>query len=190
MATVKTQNYPQNDTEMNSIELDITDIEILRILQKDSNLSIRDIQAKLQDRNRKIGERDPALALEIKTSLGTIHNRINKLRDLGIIKGYTIILDAEKLGYDLTVMIQMQIDVNKLNEVNKSFATISELVAMYNITGDFDLVCFGRFKCRRHLNQVLREKILPNPYVRRTATSIALNILKENFSALNIFEEN
>ncbi|MHA2497124.1 MAG: Lrp/AsnC ligand binding domain-containing protein, partial [Candidatus Hodarchaeales archaeon] len=55
-------------------------------------------------------------------------------------------------------------------------------VAIYNITGDFDLLCIGRFRNRRHLNQVLKDLILPNPHVRGSSTSIALNILKEDFA--------
>jgi DNA-binding Lrp family transcriptional regulator len=87
------------------------------------------------------------------------------------------------LGYDLTALIQIQIDVNYLEEVNQDLKSIPELIAVYNITGDYDLLCIGRFRNRRHLNKIIRDRITPNPYVSRTATSIALNILKEDFSA-------
>ncbi|MHA2232167.1 MAG: Lrp/AsnC family transcriptional regulator, partial [Candidatus Hodarchaeales archaeon] len=170
--------------EFPAVELDLTDKEILKILQKDSRQSIREIQKKLQDRNREIGERNPALALELKTSLGTIHNRLRKLESgTGVILGYSLHIDTERLGYDLTALIQIQIDVNYLEEVNQDLKSIPELIAVYNITGDYDLLCIGRFRNRRHLNKIIRDRITPNPYVSRTATSIALNILKEDFSA-------
>lgn len=182
LAVAKSEKFTLEESPV--VELDLTDKEILKILQKDSRQSIREIQKKLQDRNREIGERNPALALELKTSLGTIHNRLRKLEsEPSVILGYSLHIDTERLGYDLTALIQIQIDVNYLEEVNQDLKSIPELIAVYNITGDYDLLCIGRFKNRRHLNKIIRDRITPNPYVRRTATSIALNILKEDFSA-------
>ncbi|MFX0115209.1 MAG: Lrp/AsnC family transcriptional regulator [Candidatus Hodarchaeota archaeon] len=185
MAIAKSNKIVFEDSP--EVELDLTDKEILKILQKDSRQSIREIQAKLQARNREIGERDPIRALDLKTSLGTIHNRLRKLEGdterTGVIRGYSLHIDTERLGYDITALIQIQIDVNHLEEVNQDLEAIPELVAVYNITGDYDLLCIGRFRNRRHLNAVLRKHVTPNPYIRRTSTSLALNILKEDFSA-------
>jgi DNA-binding Lrp family transcriptional regulator len=183
LAIAKSKEIEHELEDSTPVDLDLTDKEILKILHQDSRQSIREIQAQLQIRTREIGERDPALALELKTSLGTIHNRLRKLEDSQVIQGFSLNVDSERVGYDLTALLHLRIDVNRLGDVNEAFESIPELVAIYNITGDFDLLCIGRFRNRHHLNQVLKENILPNPHVRRSATSIALSILKEDFSA-------
>ena len=71
------------------MELDKTDMKILKNLMLNSRLSSRQ------------------LALNLGMSTVTVLSRIKKLEKEKIIKGYTAIIDHEKLGYGLTAIIEI-----------------------------------------------------------------------------------
>jgi DNA-binding Lrp family transcriptional regulator len=144
------------------IELDSTDYEILKALQIDSKTQYRE------------------LAEKTGRSLGTIANRINKLQDYEIIKKWTVMIDAEKVGYDLTVVINIQIDPNYLDEINKELTRVEELIALYNVTGEWDIIAIGRFRNRRHLDKVIKQLVKIQD-IKRTSSNVALRTLKEDF---------
>ncbi|MCS7098507.1 MAG: Lrp/AsnC family transcriptional regulator [Candidatus Methanomethyliaceae archaeon] len=140
--------------------LDNIDINILRELQSNCRASYRDIANKLG------------------LSIGTVHNRIKRMKEIGIIKGFSVIVDAEKIGYELTAVILMQVDGGHIIEVEKIIASTKPVIAVYDITGDFDIIVIAKFRNREELNTFIKD-VLKIPHVRRTVTSIALNIVKE-----------
>ncbi|MEM2177758.1 MAG: Lrp/AsnC family transcriptional regulator [Candidatus Methanomethylicaceae archaeon] len=140
--------------------LDSIDINILRELQENCRASYRDIANKLG------------------ISIGTIHNRIKRMKDLGIIKGFSVILDSEKMGYELTAIILIQVDGGYILDVERTLANSRPVIAVYDITGDFDIIVIAKFKSREELNTFIKD-VLKIPHVKRTVTSIALNIVKE-----------
>lgn len=146
-------------TEKNK-EIDKLDKKILNILLQDSRLSYRKISRTL------------------KVSPATIMNRINNLNK-NIIKKYSVLLDYEKLGYEIEVIIELRISKGKLIEVEEKIATHPNVVAVYDITGDFDAVLIARFKNRRSMDMFLK-KIQTYGFVERTFTKFVLNTIKEN----------
>ena len=144
------------------LPLDDIDRKILALLQKNARISFRDI------------------ADAVGISVGTVHNRIKKLERLGIIRGYTTLLDPYKLGFELTALILMQVDGAHIVEVEREIAKHREVCGVYDITGDFDILVIARFRTREELNNFIKS-ILKLPHIKRTVTSIALNIVKENF---------
>ncbi|MCD6408844.1 MAG: Lrp/AsnC family transcriptional regulator, partial [Candidatus Verstraetearchaeota archaeon] len=105
---------------------------------------------------------------------------IKKLESLGIIRGYTTLLDPYKLGFELTALILMQVDGAHIVEVEREIAKHREVCGVYDITGDFDILVIARFRTREELNNFIKS-VLKLPHIKRTVTSIALNIVKENF---------
>jgi DNA-binding Lrp family transcriptional regulator len=140
--------------------LDDLDKNILSVLLDDSRLSYRQIAKKLG------------------VSVATVMNRVNSLSKEGIIKKYTTLLDYEKLGYDVEVMIEVRIAKGKLIEVEKQIATNPSVFAVYDMTGDFDAVILARFQNRRKMDSFLK-KIQTLDFVERTNTRIILNTIKE-----------
>ena len=143
-------------------KLDSLDLELISHIQKDARIQYR----KLVEITGK--------------SLGTVSNRIQKLVDSGVIKAWTIQIDAEKIGYDLTILINIQIDVKFLDEVNTHLSQIPELIAIYNVTGDYDITAIARVKSRSHLDQVI-HRILETDHIQRTSSNVVLRTLKEDF---------
>ncbi len=143
-------------------KIDDIDMRIIGLLQDDSRLSYNKIAHKLG------------------ISVGTALNRVKNLEDKGILKGYTVIVDPNKVGYSLTAIILIQAEGTHLLDVEKEVAKIQNVISVYDITGDFDFVVIARFKDRESLNAFIKG-LLTIPYVKRTVTNVALNVIKEDF---------
>ncbi|MBC7130424.1 Lrp/AsnC family transcriptional regulator [Candidatus Bathyarchaeota archaeon] len=142
--------------------LDEVDRQILKLLQEDSRLSYNKVASKLG------------------ISVGTAYNRIKQLEEKGIIQGYTTMVDAAKVGYNLTALILIQAEGKHLVEVENEISKRENVVCVYDITGDFDIAAIARFKDRADLNQFIKG-MLGIPYVKRTVTNVVLNVVKEDF---------
>jgi len=117
------------------------------------------------------------IARELKISLSTVSNRIRKLEDYKIIEGYIPIINQEKIGYDLTAVINVKISHGKLIEVQEKISKDKRVSSVYDITGDWDSLIIANFKDRRDLNGFIKG-ILAMDNVEKTNTQIVLNIVK------------
>ena len=141
------------------MEIDQMDKNILSVLLDDSRQSYRQIAKKLG------------------VSTATVMNRVKEL-EKEIIKKYTAILDYEKLGYDVEVMVEVRISKGKLLQVEKEIAHHPNVFAVYDITGDFDAAILARFQSRRKMDAFLK-KIQTYDFVERTNTKLILRTIKE-----------
>ena len=139
------------------MQYDETDLKILALYLKDGRRSFGDI-AKI-----------------IHVSPGTVHVRVKKMEKLGIIKGTTIQIDYEKLGYDITAFLGIYLDKSSLyEEVSEAMKTIPEIVAAHYTTGNYSI--FAKIVCRdtNHLREVLHDKLQKIAGIQRTETFISL----------------
>jgi DNA-binding Lrp family transcriptional regulator len=144
------------------MELDETDTKILRILLSDARLSSRQIA-------RKTG-----------VSVGTVLSRMKKMEQEGVIREYSAVVDHEKLGYDLTSVIEITVSKGKLFEMAKEIAKAPKVCCVYNVTGLTDAMVIAKFKNREELSNFTKY-LLASPYVERTNTHVVLTTLKEDF---------
>ncbi|MEM3442894.1 MAG: Lrp/AsnC family transcriptional regulator [Candidatus Bathyarchaeia archaeon] len=144
------------------MNLDETDVKILKTLISDARLSSRQI------------------AKECKISVGTVLSRIKKMEEEGIIKGYSALLDHEKLGYELTVVCNITVSKGRLLEVENEIARLPNVCCVYDVTGLVDAVIIAKFKNREELSK-FTKKLLSLPYVERTNTHVVLTTIKEDF---------
>ena len=148
--------------ETNLIEkINEVDLRILSLLQENCRLSFNKVA-------RKLG-----------ISVGTAFNHIKSLEKKGIIKGYTAIVDSGKLGYSLTAIIMIQAEGTHLVEIEEEVAKTANVVAVYDITGDYDATVIAKFKDRASLN-VFIKNLVAIPHIKRTVTNITLNVIKED----------
>ncbi len=146
----------------NKTEIDKIDHQLLSILQEDSRLSCRKIAEKIH-------------ISDVMAS-----SRIKKLEDKRILKGYTVMLDPAKLGYDLTAVIFIQSEGAFIKDLENELAQMSNVITIYEITGDFDIVAVVKLKDRDSLNALIKS-LLVTPHIKKTMTSITLNVIKEDF---------
>lgn len=144
-------------------------------------MSIDEIDLKIL-KNLLVDARQSARKLSLKLGLSTVTvlSRIKKLEKLKIIKGYTAILDDEKLGYDLTALIEISVKKGQMALVEKEVSTLDNVCAVYDITGQTDTIVVAKFKNREELSEFVKE-LSSKPNVENTNTHIVLNTVKEDF---------
>ena len=147
------------------MELNETDKKILKNLLDDARFSSRQI------------------AKNVGVSVGTVLSRIKKMEDVGLIKGYSVILDHEKLGYTLTVVTEITVSKGRLTEMENEIAKIPNVCGVYDVTGLTDAVIIAKFKNREDLGRFTKQ-LLSLPYIERTNTHVALTTVKESFRLL------
>jgi len=145
--------------------LDDIDRRLLRELLNDSKRSYRE------------------LARSIGVSAATVINHTQRMESAGVIRNYTVQLDHERLGYELTVITEITVSKGKLLETEEEIAKIPNVCAVYDVTGLTDAMVVAKFRNRRTLSD-FTKKLLAMPYVERTNTHVVLTTMKEDFRML------
>ncbi|ALL00693.1 Transcriptional regulator, AsnC family [Pyrodictium delaneyi] len=147
---------------MTGLGVDETDLKLIRLLAKDSRRSIRD------------------LARELGLAGSTVHARLRRLVENRVIKRFTILPDYDALGYNVTAIVLLQVEGGKILDAGEYIARDPSVMAVYDITGDYDLAVIAKFRNVNELDRFLK-KINRLPYVRRSVTSLVLRSIKEDF---------
>lgn len=141
-------------------QVDELDYGILRALQQDGKASFR------------------TLAQKLKVAEGTVYNRVKALEEAGILKGSTVDVAYSKLGYVMTSIIGMRIKGGHLGEIEGRIAEDPHVLSVYDVTGEYDAIVVAKFRTREELNAFVK-RINALPYVERTYTMLALDVVKE-----------
>ena len=105
--------------------LDPTDIEILKILQKDASLTYKEI------------------SFQIQKSVATVNERVRRLKQQGYIKRVVAILDRKKINRNLIAFSQVLLNdhaADTLLQFEKQVAKFPEVMECFQMTGTFDFV--------------------------------------------------
>ncbi len=119
------------------------------------------------------------LAHKLNVSTVTMISRIKKLEEKKIIEGYTVRLNHETLGYEITAIIEVKTTKGKMLEVEDEIAKTENVCAVYDITGEADTLVIGKFKDRNSLSNFVK-KVSSIPNVENTSTHLVLNTVKED----------
>jgi DNA-binding Lrp family transcriptional regulator len=120
------------------------------------------------------------LGMKLGISTVTILSRIKKLEQEKIIKGYTALIDHEKLGYTLTAIIEIIAKKNKIIDIENELSKIENVCGVYDITGNTDSLIIAKFKSRGELSEFVKG-LSSIPNVENTVTHVVLNTAKEDF---------
>jgi len=148
-----------------AVEVDELDRRILALLLEDGRVSCREI------------------ARELGISTSTASKRLKRLESSGLIRGYTALLDHEKLGYEITVITAVTVSGGRLIEVEREIAKLPGVCAVYDVTGPVDVMVVAKFRSRRDLSKFTKT-LLAMPNVERTCTYVVLTTIKEDFRLL------
>jgi DNA-binding Lrp family transcriptional regulator len=113
-------------------------------------------------------------------SAATVIARTRRLEDRGVIRGYSAIVDHERIGYQLTVITEVTASQGKLVEIEKEAARLPNVCAVYDVTGATDFMIVAKFRNRQELSGFTKS-LLSMPYVERTNTHVVLTTVKEDF---------
>lgn len=140
-----------------NFEIDNVDLKILSLLMQDATMAYTEI-----------GKR-------IFVSGGTVHVRMKKMEEMGIVKGSQLIIDHTRLGWDISAFLGIYLDKSSLYaEVALELMKIPEVVNIHYTTGIYSI--FAKIVCRDtlHLREVLHDKIQKVQGIQRTETFISL----------------
>ena len=142
--------------------LDDIDTRILRSLMMDGRRSARQ------------------LSIHLGLSTVTVLARMKRMEKEGIIHGYTVIIDHEKLGYALTAIIEIRAKKSVLTDIEEEISRFENVCGVYDITGSTDAMIVAKFRTRSELNLFVK-KLGAIQHVEDTITHIVLNTSKEDF---------
>lgn len=146
----------------NYLQIDSLDKKILSILTKNARIPFLEV------------------ARECNVSGAAIHQRVQKLIDMGIITGSQFNLSAKKLGYRTCAYMGIFLEnASLLNEVFTKINAIPEVVQCHYTTGQYSLFIKVYAQDNEHLKKVLTEKLQAVNGISRTETFISLEALIE-----------
>ena len=146
----------------NMTSIDETDKKIIAEYLKDARVSYREVAKRLQ------------------LAVGTVLTRTKKLENDGIIESYSAVLNHDKLGYEIIAISEITVSKGKLTEVENAIAKLSPTCAVYDVTGENDVILISKFKSRDEMSN-FTKKLLSMSNVERTNSRIVLNTIKEDF---------
>ncbi|NEU55434.1 HTH-type transcriptional regulator Lrp [Halorussus sp. MSC15.2] len=120
-----------------------------------------------------------SLAEDLDVSVTTVSNHLQDLEDEGVIDGYTPKVDYDALGYDVTAILQLKVEGNALEDVTESLQNHDQMISVYEVTGDYDIIAVGKFTDTDGMNRGIKT-LLNDPDIKESNTSVVLNAASEH----------
>jgi Lrp/AsnC family transcriptional regulator for asnA, asnC and gidA len=140
------------------LNLDKLDLQIIHAMMEDAGISYADLGKKLF------------------VSGGTIHVRIKKLQEMGIVKGTRLSVDLKQLGYDITAFVGIYLEKSSLyDQVAEDLKKIPELIRLNYTTGNYSMFLEVVAKDINQLRYVLHDQLQKIKGIERTETFISLD---------------
>lgn len=138
-------------------EIDKVDLKILALLAEDAKLPYTEV------------------AKKVFVSGGTVHVRMRKMEEMGIVQGTTLNMDYTKMGFDITAFLGIYLEKSSLYDaVIEKLKEIPEIVKIHYTTGNYNIFLKIHCKDTKHLKEVLHDKIQNVEGIERTETMISL----------------
>lgn len=144
-------------------ELDRLDLAILRALQTDARLSLAEISS------------------EVGLTTSPCWTRIKRLEQAGVIEGYSVRINAEKVGLKDSVIVQVTLDSHSdaaLERFGRELEQIPEVLEAFLVSGGYDYYLRLAVADTRDYERLLREKLYKIPGIRHSKSSFVLRQLK------------
>jgi len=146
------------------MNLDKFDLAILKVLQTHARASLAEI------------------GTAVGLSSTPCWNRIKRMENAGVIRGYTVDIDPAALGYMDTVIVHVTLESHSeetLYAFGQALADIPEVLEAFLVSGDYDYYIRIAVRDTRDYERLLRERLYRIPGIRHSKSSFVLRRLKE-----------
>jgi len=146
-------------------QLDDKDLQLLRLLQKNAKLTVKE------------------LAKEVNLSASPVFERVKRLEQEGFVKRYAAVLDAEKLNRGFTVFCQIKLKIHDRSvgyDFVKEILEIEEVAECYNISGDFDFLLKVQVRDMKHYQDFVFNKLGSVDSIGSTHSTFVMAEVKNN----------
>ncbi|WP_177765856.1 Lrp/AsnC family transcriptional regulator [Flavobacterium sp. I3-2] len=154
--------------------LDLFDYKILNILQKNNLTPQRDV------------------GYEIGLSAAAVQRRIKKMRELGIIEKDITVIDREKIGNNVTILVEIFLDSEKIEQIDAlkyEFEKVSEIQQCYYVTGESDFFLVMVVPSMAYYENLTRSIFFGNENIKKFRTIVVMGITKNSLELpLNLFK--
>ena len=131
------------------------------------------VQSLIKDARRPLAQ----IAEEIGLATSTVHQRVKRLEESGVIEGSRAILNWTALGYPVLAILSAEVGGGSLADAAEAFKAIEGVQSCWAITGEFDLMLVVRARSSAHLGEII-EQLRSHASI-RTRTTIVLNTFFE-----------
>jgi Lrp/AsnC family transcriptional regulator for asnA, asnC and gidA len=139
------------------LNLDKLDLQIIHEMMDDAGISYADLGKKLF------------------VSGGTIHVRIKKLQEIGIVRGTKLNVDLKLLGYDITAFVGIYLEKSSLyDQVAEDLKKVPEIIRINYTTGNYSMFIEIVARDINQLRHVLHDQLQKIRGIERTETLISL----------------
>ena len=116
------------------------------------------------------------LARELKRPTATVRERLSRLKDCGVVQGYTAALDVAKIGFPIKALVHISTSGRAVDpdEFLRGLGQIPEVASADLLTGDFEAVVTVHVRDIEHLSRILYKDLRRVPEVTGTTTSVVL----------------
>ena len=147
------------------MELDRIDTAILECLQRDARMSLQELSS------------------QVGLTSSPCWTRIKRMEESGVIDGYSVRVNAEKIGLADTVIVQVTLDSHSeaaLFEFGRALEAIPEVLEAFLVSGDYDYYIRIVVRDTRDYERLLRERLYMIPGIAHTKSSFVLRSLKQS----------
>ena len=148
-----------------SIQLDRTDVQIIEMLQEDGRMLYKDIAQKAG------------------VSLPTVRTRIQKLMELGVIKKFTVIVDADKILGKVRGLVLLQVNPSDVDKVMVRLVSMKEVREVYRTAGSNPLVLKVEAGDLDELGQLISERLSGIEGINEASSLVVTKTGKEEYGA-------
>lgn len=146
-------------------ELSTQELELLRILQKNSRFDIRELTERLN------------------MSRTSVYERIRKLENEGYIKNYVALVDHKKVGLNFTVIVNVSLNTQRIEYVEEFLAKVSdhdEIMEAYITGGIFDVVLKVVVRDPDAFNEFVTKKLSIIPHISKIQSTFVMRYVKQS----------
>ncbi len=120
-----------------------------------------------------------SLAEKLDVSVTTVSNHLSDLEEEGVIEAYTPRVNYDAVGFDVTAVMQLKAEGSALPEITETLKDHRQMISVYEVTGDYDVIAIGKFKDTDDMNDQIKS-LITDPDINQSNTSIVLNTVTEN----------
>ncbi len=148
-------------------QIDSTDIRIIESLMEDGRIAYS------------------TLAEQIGSSNTLVHQRVRKLKELGILTKPVFLISPEHIGYDTSAFVLIIVrEASQIHDVIKALEAIPEVVGCISIMGRYDLMVQVYAVNNKHLQDIVHDKLQAIPEIESTNTMVAFEVSFDRQAAI------
>ncbi|PCE30085.1 Lrp/AsnC family transcriptional regulator [Burkholderia ubonensis] len=132
------------------------------------------------------------LGARVNLSTAAVNRRLRRLAEDGVIERYTAVVSPEKVGYALTIVVNVEMESEQLDQIDamkRTFEQCPQVQQCYYVTGEWDFVLILTVRDMDQYNALTRQLFFSNNNVKRFKTLVSMGRVKVGLGVAVDMEE-